>query len=247
MRGRVARTLVLGVLFLASSTRPLWASSPVEPGIRPPSPEEAIQRLEAGNQRYVRRRPRHPHQGVRTRMDLSHGQHPFAVLVSCSDSRVAPTVVFDQGLGDLFEIRTAGHVLDGAALGSIEYAVEHLHTPLIVIMGHDRCGAVTAAIHSGSPRGHLRSIVEAIRPSVARVRHDKVPVDLSWRSPTPEHLPRTLAQANFLTRTIVANVEGAVRRLHDSSEVVREALEQGHTRVVGAFYDLDTGGVDLAW
>jgi carbonic anhydrase len=98
------------------------------------------------------------------------GQHPFAVILTCSDSRVPPEVIFDQGIGDLFVIRNAGNIVDDVVIGSIEYAVEHLHTPLVIVLGHQQCGAVTAALKGGKATGHIASVIEKILPAVADAR-----------------------------------------------------------------------------
>ena len=117
---------------------------------------EAMQKLLEGNARYVSGNVSHQDQYVlERRSELISSQHPFAIVVGCSDSRVPPEAVFDQGLGDIFVVRTAGQVLDNASLGSIEYAVEHLGVPLVVVLGHDNCGAVTAAVKGGEAPGHL--------------------------------------------------------------------------------------------
>ena len=109
-----------------------------------------------------------PNQGVERRKELVEGQHPFAIILCCSDSRVPPEVIFDQGLGDLFIVRTAGNVFDNIALGSIEYAVEHLEVPLLVVLGHGQCGAVTATVEGGHAPGHISNVVEAIQPAVVK-------------------------------------------------------------------------------
>ena len=117
--------------------------------------DQALQRLVEGNQRSVAGAWTHPHQSLERRAGLTKGQAPFAVILACADSRVSPEVLFDQGLGDLFVIRVAGNVIDNLGLGSLEYAAEHLHTPLIVVLGHTQCGAVQAAVAgSHAPRPH---------------------------------------------------------------------------------------------
>jgi len=118
------------------------------------SPKEAHDRLAQGNARYVAGKAKHPRQDAATRKHLTSGQQPFATVLSCSDSRVPPELVFDQGIGDLFVVRVAGNIGGEDDLGSIEYAVEHLHTSLIVVMGHEKCGAVTAALAPDSVRSH---------------------------------------------------------------------------------------------
>jgi carbonic anhydrase len=139
------------------------------------SPVTAWKALKEGNERFVAGEPQHPSQSIEDRTRLSHGQKPTAVLFGCADSRVAAEIIFDQGLGDMFVVRTAGHVIDAAVLGSIEYAVTVLNVPLIVVLGHDSCGAVKAtlaAIDDGAvPGGYVRDIVERITPSVLQGRH----------------------------------------------------------------------------
>ena len=157
------------------------------------------------------------------RRELAAGQHPFAVILGCADSRTGPEILFDQGLGDLFVVRVAGNVLDDHAIGSIEYGVEHLHAPLIVVLGHSRCCAVAAArdvvAGKGRAEGHIESLVAAIRPAVeATVGQD-------------------------LDATCKANVRNAVHALRTSEPVLRHMAEKGEIKVVGAYYDLDTGVV----
>lgn len=127
---------------------------------------EAWQRLLDGNERFVTGDSLHPNQNASRRSELVHTQNPFAVIFGCADSRLAAEIIFDVGLGDVFVVRTAGHVIDDAVLGSLEYAVSVLHVPLIVVLGHDNCGAVTAAkeaVETGeSPQGHIRDLVERI-------------------------------------------------------------------------------------
>ena len=137
------------------------------PGI---SPVEALQRLKTGNQRFVASKLQHPHQSAERRTELATSQHPFAIVLGCADSRTAPEVVFDQGLGDIFVIRVAGNVLNDETLGSIEYGVEHLGAQLIVVLGHERCGAVKAAREliaaKAEAPGHIQSLIKAIQPAV---------------------------------------------------------------------------------
>ncbi|MFJ6126476.1 carbonic anhydrase [Streptomyces griseoviridis] len=143
-------------------------------GPRPPSPRAALDELLAGNHRYASGRPLHPHEGGGRRRLLAAEQHPFAVVVGCVDSRVPPELVFDQGLGDLLCIRTAGQVLDEAVLASVQYGVEVLRVPLVLVLGHERCGAVAATLdhlRAGVPvPGHLELLVEEIAPAARRTR-----------------------------------------------------------------------------
>src|SRR5262249_5592987 len=149
-------------------------------------------------------------------------QAPFAVIVSCSDSRVGPELVFDQGLGDLFVIRTAGEVLDDPGLGSIEYAVDHLHVPLVVVLGHERCGAVSAALEGGTAPGHIASLVTAIQPAV-KASHGE--------------------PGDPLDNAVHTNVRDVVRRLKGAGPILSEAVHAGALKILGAYYDLDTGVV----
>ncbi|MEV0335256.1 carbonic anhydrase [Nocardia sp. NPDC050717] len=134
------------------------------------SPVTAWKTLREGNDRFVGGRLQHPNQGAADRAQLTAGQHPSAILFGCGDSRVAAEIIFDRGLGDMFVVRTAGHVVDESVLGSIEYGVAVLGVPLIVVLGHDSCGAVRAtidALDSGAvPGGFIRSVVERVSPSI---------------------------------------------------------------------------------
>ncbi|MDO3637469.1 carbonic anhydrase [Mycolicibacterium arseniciresistens] len=134
------------------------------------SPKSAWKALSEGNERFVAGRPQHPSQSIEHRASLAAGQKPTAVVFGCADSRVAAEIIFDQGLGDMFVVRTAGHVADSAVLGSIEYAVTVLDVPLVVVLGHDSCGAVKAtlsALEDGEvPGGYVRDIVERVTPSI---------------------------------------------------------------------------------
>jgi carbonic anhydrase len=190
--------------------------------------ERALAELRAGNARFERSRMRHGHQDGRWWHGLASSQHPFAVVLSCSDSRVAPEVVFDQGLGDLFVVRTAGHVVDDASVASVEYAAAHLGVPLVVVLGHERCGAVQATVETletgAAPEGHLERLVAAIRPAVAGVKGKPGDiVDLAVR----------------------ANVDLAVSALSESKPLLSRLVETRALTIVGARYDLDTGHVDL--
>jgi carbonic anhydrase len=137
---------------------------------RPRTPAEAWAALQAGNERFVAGQMLHPSQDAAHRAELREDQHPFAVVFGCSDSRVAAEIVFDEGLGDLFVVRTAGHVIDTTVLGSVEYGVEVLGAPLVVVLGHDHCGAVTAAARALAdgevPHGLVRAVVDRVIPSI---------------------------------------------------------------------------------
>ena len=132
------------------------------------TPDEVLNQLIEGNRRFVAGRPTQviSQTPIIDRLKLAREQHPHAIVVSCSDSRVLPELVFDQGLGSIFVVRNAGHACDDVALGSIEYAIEHFHCPLILVLGHERCGAVTAAVEGGEAPDHIAAVVNAIQPAL---------------------------------------------------------------------------------
>src|SRR6476660_4160076 len=189
------------------------------------SPADALARLKAGNQRFVAGKLQHPHQDSKRRAELAKGQRPFAIVLGCADSRTSPEVLFDQGLGDLFVVRVAGNVLDDHALASVEYAVEHLGAQLIVVLGHQRCGAVQAAketIDSNAEApAHINSLVTAIKPAVEATRGADVEA------------------------TVKANIDNVVEGLRSSEPVLKKEVETGAINVVGAYYNLDTATVSF--
>lgn len=187
-------------------------------------PNQALEILLEGNERFAAGRAIHPRQDTARRAELLGGQKPFAVILCCSDSRVAPEIIFDQGLGDLFVIRTAGNVADTVALGSIEYAVEHLGSRLVVVLGHQKCGAVTAAVQSNTAPGHVDSIVKAILPAVAAAQGKAG--DLVWNA-AKENVKRVVAQ------------------ISSSEPILSELVRAGTVQVIGAMYYLDSGKVEL--
>ena len=187
-----------------------------------PTADAVLAELKAGNQRHVKAAYQHPHETTSRRQELTKGQSPHAVILACADSRVAPEIVFDQGLGDLFVVRVAGNIAADDDIASIEYAVEHLHTPLVVVMGHQSCGAVGAAIAGGEAPGHLPALIAALEPAVAEAK--KMKGDVS-------------------DNAIRINVEHVVDQLRHSKPVLAQAVESGKLRVVGAVYSLNTGAV----
>jgi carbonic anhydrase len=192
------------------------------------SPVTAWKALKEGNERFVAGEPQHPSQSIADRARLAASQQPSTVVFGCADSRVAAEIIFDQGLGDMFVVRTAGHVIDSAVLGSIEYAVTVLNVPLIVVLGHDSCGAVKAtlsAIDDGVvPGGYVRDIVERITPSVLQGRHAGLTrVD------------------EFETR----HVNDTVTHLRVRSASIAERLAAGTVAIVGLTYHLADGRVVL--
>jgi len=186
--------------------------------------DQALQRLAEGNKRYVAGRATHPNRAAKRRAEVAKGQQPIAAILGCADSRVPPEVVFDQGLGDLFVVRVAGNFADEAGLGSLEYAVAVLKVPLIVVLGHGKCGAVEAAIKGGESPGHIRSLVKALKPAVDTVKGQ--PGDL-------------------LDNAVRANVVTVVGRLRGMKPILVDFVEKGKLKVAGGRYDLESGVVDL--
>jgi len=191
------------------------------------SADAALQTLKEGNQRFVAMKPIHPNLTAERRTDVAKGQNPFAIIFECVDSRVPPELVFDRGLGDLFVIRTAGQALDKAALGSIEFGVEEYNIPLVMVLGHEKCGAVEATIEvlekKAQAHGQIRTLVELIKPAVEKVKNK--PGDL-------------------LDNAIRANIALGVDKLK-TTPILTEHLEKGKIKIVGAYYDLETGVVDI--
>lgn len=163
MRRILASIGVIAILFAYSG----MACASEGAGI---SPDEALAKLVAGNTRFVEGKQAQKDVGNTRRTELTKGQQPFAVILSCSDSRVPPEHIFDQGLGDIFVVRVAGNVADSIELGSVEYAAEHLGSPLILVLGHQMCGAVKATVAGGKPEGNIGSIVKKIEPAVKKAK-----------------------------------------------------------------------------
>ncbi len=182
------------------------------------------QELLSGNKRFAEGNPTHPNQSIARRQEMAKGQNPRAAVLACADSRVSPEIVFDQGLGDLFVVRVAGNVVNDPILGSLEYAVEHLGTRLIVVLGHQRCGAVAAACAGGEAPGHIGSLVQALAPAV-----DKISASEEGR-------------VDWVAKE---NVRMMAKSLRSCGPILEEFVRQGKLEVAGAFYNLDTGAVEI--
>ena len=213
------------VISFAGANLFVEAADPAHLGQPSVPPADAISKLKEGNGRYTSGNLQHPGQTAGRRMELATSQHPFAIIVSCSDSRVPPEIVFDQGLGDLFIVRVAGNVINEEGLGSIEYSVDHLGTRLILVLGHQSCGAVKAARETiaakGKAPGHIESLVMAIKPAVEATAKDD------------------------LDTTIKANVKRVVETLRSSTPILKAKVDSGDIRVIGGYYSLDTGAVSF--
>jgi carbonic anhydrase len=199
------------------------------------SPDQALALLKEGNARFIADRPQLLAQGKQRRLEIAHNQTPIAVVVSCSDSRVPPELVFGRGLGELFIVRNAGNTIDTGALGSIEYAVTQLGVPLIVVMGHERCGAVDAALsvveRQATFSGSIGRMVEPILPAVLQAKAGLKDVKHSHDA--------------LLDASVRENVHRVVKRLRESEALLLEPLQKGKLMIVGARYDLDDGRVEF--
>ena len=187
------------------------------------SPDAALQKLIEGNQRFIQHHPQYPDQSALRLQEVAQAQHPFATILSCADSRVPAEIVFDQGIGDIFDVRIAGNIATHEAIGSIEYAVVLLASPLLMVMGHERCGAVTAAVQNESLLGDISTFVKAIKPAVEKVKSQP---------------------GDAVENAVVANVQYQIERLKHS-KLLTEQVESGKLKIVGGRYDLDTGRVTI--
>ncbi len=217
--------LAVGALCLGSAL----ASSPA-PGI---TPEHSLTMLMDGNKRYVDNQMT----GVKTcdiksRKELSGSQTPYAIILSCSDSRVPPELIFDEGLGEIFVVRVAGNVVDPVILGSIEYAAEHLGSPLVMVLGHERCGAVKATVDSkGKGEGNIGSIVKGIAPALKKAQAAQKPASQD--------------KAEFVEQVVNENIQLVKVNLTRQSPILAKLAKEGKLRIVTAKYDLDDGIVSL--
>ena len=245
---RFVSFLIVAAFFIANQLA--RAAEPAQPDRPMIPPGEALSRLKEGNSRFIAGNVQHPHetsderayiaknsyenpdaislgmtseQAAKRRGELTKSQHPFAIILSCSDSRVPPELVFDEGLGDLFIVRVAGNVLNDEGLGSIEYGVEVLGARLILVLGHQSCGAVDAAMKTvaanGKAPGHIQSLVTAIKPVIQS---------------TPK---------GDLDTMIKANVKHVVDALRSSAPILKNRVDAGDVQIIGGYYTLDTGAV----
>lgn len=218
---------LLVALFILAFGKSMVASPPEQRQPTSLTADQALDKLRTGNIRFAEGKPAHPHEQADWRKSLRDGQHPFAVVLGCADSRVPPELIFDQGFGDLFVIRVAGNIVDTDVIASVEYAIDHLETPLMVVMGHTHCGAVSATVDllsecDGEP-AEVVSLLYRIEPAVMGVDCD---------------LPRD----ERIAASIEKNVSMSVRRLTRVPDL-RKRIKSGSVRVVGAVYDMETGDV----
>ena len=220
----VMATLGAGAAFAQQAQAPS-VLSPAPTGL---TPDAALDLLRQGNAEFITDAPFRGAENRSRRLEIAAGQHPFVVLVGCSDSRVSPELLFGRGLGELFIVRVAGNTVDLAGLGSIEYAVAEFGVPLIVVLGHERCGAVAAAVevveNNATFPGRIGDMIEPIIPAVLSVRDQ--PGDL-------------------LDNAVRANIRRVAAGLPSASTLLADGIAQGKVRVVGAYYDLEDGVVDF--
>jgi carbonic anhydrase len=195
----------------------VFAAEPSAPSV---SPDDALAKLKEGNARFVTNKVSTAKPTAARRAETAQAQHPFAIVLGCADSRTSPEIVFDQNIGDLFVVRTAGNLVDDHALGSIEYAVEHLGARLIVVLGHERCGAVIAALASDTAPGHVQSLVRDIQPAVQAIKGK--PGDAT-------------------DLAIAENARLMADKIRTDASLGEHAKE---VRIISAVYDLDTGKVE---
>jgi carbonic anhydrase len=188
------------------------------------NPQEALNILKNGNFRFSNGKPQAPRRGEDRRRETLAHQQPLAAILTCSDSRVPPEILFDQGIGDLFVIRTAGAVADDVALASLEYAVQYLHAPLVVVMGHTRCQAVTAALHGEALEGHLPALLQHITPALEVARY---------------------RPGDMLTNAVDAHVMLTVEQIRTCKPVLAPAFQSGKASLVAARFDLEDGKVNF--
>lgn len=230
---QLLKALCCGGMGAAAAVSPAFAAPKKKTDM---SPEQALQALKKGNDKFLNDSAFQSVLGKERRLEIARGQQPFAVLVSCSDSRVPPELLFGRGLGELFIIRNAGNTVDTVAMGSVEYAVAELGVPLIVVMGHERCGAVDAALavveQDATYPGSIGQMVEPIVPAVLKARAKFKETD-------------TTSRDSVLDAAVRANVLRVVERLRSAPGLLHEPLKSGRLMIVGARYDLDDGRVEF--
>ncbi|MFA5110984.1 MAG: carbonic anhydrase [Desulfobaccales bacterium] len=217
--------LLLLILILAAALAAPALATGAGAGL---SADESVRILKDGNARYLEGKSQHLHQDrARRALTAGQGQHPLATVLTCSDSRVPVEIIFDQGIGDLFVVRVAGNVASVDEIGSMEYAVDHLATPLVVVLGHTQCGAVTAVLDGDKLPPNIAALVEPIKPAVDKARQDH-----------PD-----AAKDVLLNAAVKDNVWQAIEDTLKQSPIIREKVKEGKTRVLGAVYEIDTGQV----
>jgi carbonic anhydrase len=192
------------------------------------NPNDVLAALLAGNKRFINSSCLYSNQDQKRRSETArNGQKPIATILSCSDSRVPPEIIFDQGLGDIFVVRVAGNIVDKIETGSIEYGATHLSTPLLIVLGHTKCGAVTAAVKGNEVHGSIVNIVDKIKPVVEKARSER----------------KDVSEDDLILKSIKANIFKAIEDIFTSSAEIRTRVREGKLKVIGALYDIESGVV----
>ena len=189
------------------------------------SSKEALEKLKEGNKRFVKNQAKHPDETLERKKEMLKGQHPFVVILSCSDSRVPPELIFDQGLGDIFEIRNAGNVLNDHVIGSIEYAVMHCGVKLIVIMGHQDCGAIKATLSGVSETKYIQALEDSIKPAIEDCKKAGLEINSD--------------------NVVKAHVAQDIKELLEQDNDLVEYMKKHDVKIIPAYYHLDSGKVDF--
>lgn len=216
---------------LRAAEAPAAPAAPAAPTAAPDSVyrllhEATLTLLRDGNARFIAGKTQHPHlEGARRTNTVAHGQEPFATILSCSDSRAPAELIFDRGVGDLFVVRVAGNIAGGSELATVEYGAEHLGTPVVIVMGHTKCGAVTAVAQGAELHGHLHLLADEVKPAADAAK-------------AAGH-----TGADFVPAAIEANVWRTMENLLTRSRIVNSRVKSGRTMLIGAVYDLESGKV----
>jgi carbonic anhydrase len=227
MKALKTAALALAIGLGAAATPLLNAAPQIDPSARLLR-DASLMLLKEGNARFVAGKPQHPHQDAERRSSTTaQGQEPIATILACSDSREPVELIFDRGIGDLFVVRVAGNVAGISELATVEYGVGHLNTPLLIVMGHSKCGAVTAVVKGAELHGHLHALAEKIKPAADKVKAE------------------TTDAQETVPKVIQANVWQTIEDIIEQSSAVRAKLQNGQVSILGAVYDLEQGKV--AW
>lgn len=228
----ITKALLLGTALVAAGLTSSFAAGHAAPATGKNDPATRLLRdaslmlLKEGNTRFAAGKPQHPHLDIDRRLEVARGQEPFVTVLACSDSRDPVELLFDRGVGDIFVVRVAGNIAGLSEMATVEYGVGHLNTPLLVVMGHTKCGAVTAVAQGAELHGHLHALADKIKPAVDKTKATKPEAD------------------ELVPRCIQANVWQTIEDLITKSGVVREKVAAGKVSILGAVYDLESGRVN---
>jgi len=228
-RRQVLKLAGVGIAATCTSSV-LWNAQPVQAAVAQPDKsvqsDSPLKRLMLGNERFMEQKFQNPNRSLSRLKEVAEHQHPFAAVLSCADSRVPAEIIFDQGIGDIFDVRIAGNIATAEAIGSLEYAAAKLDVPLIMVLGHERCGAVKAALEGGALPGQISTLTKAIEPAIKNNSYLK---DYS----------------SIVDGAVEENVRYQVEKLQQESKVLADLVKKGKLRIRGGWYDLDTGKVCL--